>query len=543
VSAVQQTEVAASPALSRRDVERRLLSSGFHCAVRRLSWWEDFALRLLSARAFVAFVLTIAAWLILWSVFNAATTGSPTRFGQFALFDVLAGVAAVFAVVIWRGLRRRDGPDTARGFAAAAIAVVVVLLALPHLLFSVAGLDMALSDLLGALAPGSSGEAAGEDVLPHLGLAVAAAALAAAEAWTGFGQRTVDQARFAFRALPRTLLDVGRTLPVVLAALFLLVFIQELWSIFGQLQFERLVILIGLLILCAVFFIRWIAGQEADAALSESRAGNAPATPADYPEEDQLAGLVELGLEPRLLSNSRKVRKAVVNQWTMQISLRVLFAGILLAGLALLVTALTMTDTVLDPWIQGEPDALIDQEVLGVQVYLTREALSLCALLGAFATVVFIASVLSDDQARDRLLDPERRRMLLLLTIAGTYQAGVKQGLWRGRPGQRWSTYRDFLAEDPDRRQVSPVTFGNHWREREDGSEPRGRWHAAWNPVTGELYAFRWNPPGPTEALAVCHDEARVRERLDGFGAQRENPDSLRWLRERAREMQESAPT
>jgi hypothetical protein len=519
---------------SRREVERRLLSSGFHCAVRRLSWWEDFALRLLSARAFVTFVLAIAAWLIFWSVLNAVTTGSPTRFGQFALFDVLAGVTAVFAVVIWRGLRRRDGPEAARRFAAAAVAVVVVLMALPHLLFSLAGLDIALSDLLGAIAPGSTGDPAGEDVLPHLGLAFAVAAVAAAEAWTGYGQRIFDQAAFAFRALPRTLLDVGRTLPVVLAALFLLVFIQELWSIFGQLQLQRLLILVALLILCAILFIRWIAGQEADAALHGSRA---PAHPEDYPDEDQLAGLVALGLEPRLLGGSKDVRKALVNQWTMQISLRVLFAGILLAGLALLVTTLTMTEQVLDPWIEGQPDALVSREILGVQVYLTHEALSLCALLGAFATVVFIASVLSDEQARDRLLDPERNRMRLLLTVAGTYQAGVEQGLWRGRPGQRWDTFRDFLAEDPDRRQVSPIRFGNYWREPENGSDPRGRWHAAWNPRTGELYAFRWSPPGPTEALAICHDEARVRESLDGFHGQRENSDSLRWLRERAQQL------
>jgi len=148
-------------------------------------------------------------------------------------------------------------------------------------------------------------------------------------------------------------------------------------------------------------------------------------------------------------------------------------------------------------------------------------------MLGSFASVVFAGSILSENDSREEMLEPERKRLRQLLALAGTYESADERKIWRGRPGETWKTYPEFLADYPDRR-IRPRIYGKNW----SSANGRGRWQLEYNQLTGEVYAWRRRPPGEVEVLAVSEDSERVAHTLLELQRREEEADSLAVLRD-----------
>jgi hypothetical protein len=102
------------------------------------------------------------------------------------------------------------------------------------------------------------------------------------------------------------------------------------------------------------------------------------------------------------------------------------------------------------------------------------------------------------------------------------------------RPGARYPSPAAFYAAHPLRGPSPEVDVGLWWREGEGNPVVR----AAWLRETGELIAVRYGHAedggGTVEILAILHAETDVVEALDGWEEVCGEPDSLRWLRDRA---------
>lgn len=103
----------------------------------------------------------------------------------------------------------------------------------------------------------------------------------------------------------------------------------------------------------------------------------------------------------------------------------------------------------------------------------------------------------------------------------------------RPAPGEQFRSLSNFYLGDRRRISSRERDIGLWWRE---GDGPLHR--AAWVSETGELYLVRLGPPdeggGEVELLAIVEDEELLERELDGWRDVCAQPDSLRWLRERA---------
>jgi hypothetical protein len=96
---------------------------------------------------------------------------------------------------------------------------------------------------------------------------------------------------------------------------------------------------------------------------------------------------------------------------------------------------------------------------------------------------------------------------------------------------------QSFYAADPRRVDSRERDVGLWWRDAADGPLHR----AAWVCDTGELYVVRLGPPeqggGRVEVLARCAEQDQLERALAGWRGRCGEPQSLAWLRERARNL------
>jgi hypothetical protein len=106
-----------------------------------------------------------------------------------------------------------------------------------------------------------------------------------------------------------------------------------------------------------------------------------------------------------------------------------------------------------------------------------------------------------------------------------------------GAPPARYDSLADFYTADESRISSRELDVGLWWREDADGPLHR----AAWVKDTGELYLVRLGPDsaggGWVEVLARVDQEALLERMLDGWRERCGEPNSLAWLRERARQL------
>jgi hypothetical protein len=99
----------------------------------------------------------------------------------------------------------------------------------------------------------------------------------------------------------------------------------------------------------------------------------------------------------------------------------------------------------------------------------------------------------------------------------------------------RYGSLQSFYAADRRRVHSRECDVGLWWRESADGPLHR----AAWVCDTGELYLVRLGPHeqggGRVEVLAIVEQHERLEQALDGWRRRCGEPQSLAWLRERAR--------
>jgi hypothetical protein len=479
----------------------------------------------------------VIVWLMVSGAFGATNYGGGFRLINFVPFDASAALFLVLSFVAWRGMRAHDRESFPQArFILVAVGAVAALFATPYLAYSVAHLDTRAASLLGA--PRDVVTAQHETLLPHLLITGGFAILLVIEVKTGVLEQAAALARSAFLSVPRTLVDVLRTLPVVLTVLFFVAFTADTWQVFGVITFGRLVALIALLLGCLVISVVWLARSEADRFRKE-----ASQTIAAQPDDPYVIGLRSAGVTPAPLAIDKPVKNAIVRQWISHIGLRIGFAGLVVTGLIWVASALTMTPEGLHDWLGTTVHAWLDESLLGVHIYLTPEGLKVAAVLGAFASVVFAGLALGAQESRNDLLEPERKRLERLLTLAGTYRVAVEDQCWRARAGMTWSSYSEFLADDPARWKTQPLKFGNEWSD--DSSDgPNRHWRAAWNQATGELYVHRWPRAGAVLVLAVCErtNESILSQRLAGWQKQETVHGSLRWLWSRAQEITSETP-
>jgi len=98
----------------------------------------------------------------------------------------------------------------------------------------------------------------------------------------------------------------------------------------------------------------------------------------------------------------------------------------------------------------------------------------------------------------------------------------------------RYDSLQSFYTAD-QRRVHSRECVVGLWRASADGPLHR----AAWVRDTGELYLVRLGPReqggGRVEVLAIVDEQERLEQALDGWRKRCGEPQSLAWLRERAR--------
>lgn len=101
----------------------------------------------------------------------------------------------------------------------------------------------------------------------------------------------------------------------------------------------------------------------------------------------------------------------------------------------------------------------------------------------------------------------------------------------------RYDSLQSFYAADQRRVQSRERDVGLWWRESADGPLHR----AAWVRDTGELYLVRLGPPeqggGRVEVLATMLEHEQLERALAGWRKRCGEPQSLVWLRERARSL------
>ena len=104
-------------------------------------------------------------------------------------------------------------------------------------------------------------------------------------------------------------------------------------------------------------------------------------------------------------------------------------------------------------------------------------------------------------------------------------------------PKRRYDSLLSFYTADERRARSRERDVGLWWRESADGPLHR----AAWVHDTGELYLVRLGPPeqggGRVEVLAIVDERARLERALAGWRKRCGEPQSLPWLRERARSL------
>lgn len=528
---------------SRADIESHLINGGIALVVARtshLSMRDIFVRQLASARAFAVLAVLPLVWYVGCLAVAQLTDATPSRLFTIALFDIAAGGLVVLLFVACTEARRRGGSAAARRVALVGGTAIAAYVAMPHILFSLGFADAHFGD---GIEPASDLDVtdAAEEQPVESHLAVVGAGIGAGALLGPMWIR--GMLRSASRGLMNTVREVLGTLPVIVATLFFLSFVEEIWLVVGEMSVAHLVAVNGLLLFCVVRSVRSLAQEEAEALLepigqqaatTSATRPAAPAKPAPAPEKDsQIGWLTGAGIAPRSYgSDDNDIKDLVVRLWTALISLRVILAGAIIAVIAFVVSALTTTEPILDGWLEGDPHGTT-LAPFGFELYLSTEAIAVSVLVGAFAMVAFTAYTLGEPEKCEELLAPSRTRMSELLTLAATYEEAAKQGHWRRGPGARWRDHAAFVADEPTRGSSRPRSFGMHWRpSAEANGKSQGWWRACWNPATGELYAAREH--GPVELLAVCDDGRRVDEALDGWQQAEREPNGIGWLRERA---------
>ena len=105
----------------------------------------------------------------------------------------------------------------------------------------------------------------------------------------------------------------------------------------------------------------------------------------------------------------------------------------------------------------------------------------------------------------------------------------------RKAPAARFDSLQSFYTADQRRVHSRECDVGLWWRESADGPLHR----AAWVRDTGELYLVRLGPReqggGRVEVLAIVEQHERLEQALEGWRKRCGEPQSLAWLRKRAR--------
>lgn len=513
---------------SRARVEQRLKRGGLYCAIQGYTKWQRFAVTVAARpRPVLLGLVWLAVWVMVSASLLALQTGTLYEFFNYLPFDVLAPVGLVSCVIVGVVVSERGGSRAAlylwlrRG-----LLLAVGLAAAPYLVFGIAHLDSRLAALTGAP---HAVVAARLSYLPHIVVMLTVAAVLAIEVTTGLFTKLAGLARSSVVSAPGTVRDVLQTLPLVLTVLFFVAFSADSWRTFGLMSFAQLMVLTGLLIVCATIVILHTSAEDVRELMSSDRpAGNV--SKADIAADGDLAALKAAGVTPRKLETEHDLTTEVKVQWMFQIALRVFFAGIFVALVIWLATALTMPPARLQGFLEHKPTQVANLHIGSLRLYLSREGLSVAAVLGAFASLVFVGVAISDEDKRTALFAPERERLRRLLELAGTYQQAVKNKVWRTSGGPRWPTYAAFLADDPARWRTEPKRLGIAWT---DGSSRRlggNRWEAAWNDTTRELYVYRSTKLGEVIVLSSGEDWSKVSARIEGWQAHERLPGSLDWL-------------
>jgi hypothetical protein len=399
----------------------------------------------------------------------------------------------------------------------------------PYLAFTRARLDARLASVAGA--PHAVVHASEAGLLLHFALMGVIGAVIIVELKTGVFTTLFSLTTVALRASPRTVIDVLQTLPLVLTVLFFVAFMHDTWETFGLLNPPQLTLLVLLLFGCVVCVVIRAARAEVKR-LDDPAAAQPSAT-----EDETIKQLSAAGATVEPLRVDGAVRKALERQWTFQISLCILAAGIIVAAVIWLASGLAMNRAEARSWLDKAPSKVLDVAVWKVHFFLTWQGLVVAIMLGAFASLVFAGAAIAQDDSRGELFRGERMRLRRMLLLAGTYQNAVERGLWGARPGMTWwQSYYAFLADDPERWHTEPVEFGTAWSE---ANSPK-QWRAAWNSATGELYVHR-RKRAPVEVLATCKDRVRLDAALAGWEEHQRRYDSLGWLRGQAKSLENAA--
>lgn len=101
----------------------------------------------------------------------------------------------------------------------------------------------------------------------------------------------------------------------------------------------------------------------------------------------------------------------------------------------------------------------------------------------------------------------------------------------------RYDSLQSFYTADPRRVRSGECDVGLWWRESAEGPLHR----AAWVRDTGELYLVRLGPRdqggGRVEVLAQVREREHLEQALAGWRGRCGEPQSLLWLRRRARNL------
>ncbi len=518
---------------SRVSVETRLRRGGLYCAVDGYSRWQRSAVAVAARprRVLLAGLGWCTLWVLVAGLLVALRTGRLFEFVSFLPFDMLAPIVLVFSVVVGDVIYRRNhsvpllAASVLRGLLLAG-----VLAGLPFLAFGLAHLNTRLAAATGAAH--AVVHARTPSVLPHVIVMLAVTLLLSLEVRTGVFTKLLGLARTSVASAPATLRDVLQTLPLVLTVLFFVAFSSDSWRTFGLMSISQLTVLVGLLLACAAGVIRHTSREDVRSLLRHNAAKQE--VPAEDVDEDRdLRELAAAGVTPRRIEVKHDISTEVQNQWMFHIALRVVFAGIFVALMIWLATGLTIGPGRLHSFLDARPTRVLDLHIGTLRLYLSREGLSVAAVLGAFASLVFVGVAISDKDKRKGLFAPERVRLRRLLELAGTYQEAITRRVWLGAPGRTWPTYSAFLADEPERWKTEPVDLGSAWTDGSSHSLSASRWQAAWNRVTGELYIYRGKRLGEVEVIAVSDEWEALRARLAGWEQHQYESDSLAWLRAR----------
>jgi hypothetical protein len=211
---------------------------------------------------------------------------------------------------------------------------------------------------------------------------------------------------WALRSAVRQLGAIGtlasRALPLLMLVVLFSFFATEVWQVADALPRWRLWLVVGFLAALAVLFIASVLAEELRAMVRTVRAGRVSDL-VNHVTGTPLAELVDDGLEKNEhpLSRSEKVNIALV--LFLAQALQIVVFSVLVFGLFMVFGTLTVSRTVVQGWVGGEPRV---GELFGVELPVSNALVQVSLFLAMFSGLYFAASAATDPHYRKSFFEP-----------------------------------------------------------------------------------------------------------------------------------------